>query len=195
MRRQNILILICFLVATTLLVGQRFGFVWAGGDGYQPSIDVILEATGERIARGETISTGVSERVKASVNNVLLALDENSDLEIVRSNNEELELFLHRGRIYLDTLASDNLTVKIRSKMVRAKLLEPGQVSFVYYDFRDTLSIIPFDNIEVKFTVADKARITSTPVDVLEIEPYTLDYFHFKIPGSAAEEFYNWIER
>lgn len=184
------LILVCTVLAVTLLIGQRFGFTWAGGDGYQPSIDIVIEETGELIRRGETISTATSERLKASVSNVQLALDENTDLEIIRTNNEELELFLHRGRLHLDSTAASDLTIKVRSKMVRTELLERGQVSFVYYDFRDTLSIIPFNNTEVEFSVNEKDRVTSNPIDVLEIEPYTLEYFDFAIPGSAAEEFY-----
>ena len=183
------------------MIGQRFEASWVGGDGYVPNLTLESDA-GELVRRGEIVSTSSDERLMLTNELIEIALDQNTDLEIIRLNEQEVELYVHRGRIGVRSgyriLSSPNSkydpTIIIRSDYVRSSFNSPGQVSFVYYNFLNKVSIIPFDSIEVSYSISDIARTTSEPIEILELEPHTVGTFEFKIPGSAAEEFYNWIK-
>lgn len=200
MRKQIFLIIFLGILTVLLLVGQRFGATWAGGDGYLPSLPLeIADQVGssnvvDTVRRGQIVSTDSESRLLLSNELIEVALDENTDLEIIRLNKNEVELYVHRGRIGVRSWGV-NLPVSIRSDYVRSNFESPGQISFVYYDFLNKVSIIPFDDLEVSYSIADTEDTTVEPIDISELEPYTIEPFEFKIPGSTAEEFYNWIAK
>ena len=196
-----------------LLVGQRFGATWAGGDGYLPSRSLeVADQVGsanvsDQVLRGQIVSTDSESRLLLSNELIEIALDENTDLEIIRLNKKEIELYVHRGRIgvrsgyWILSSLKNNYPVSgpdpiilIRSDYIRSRFQSPGQVSFVYYDFLNKVSLIPFDDTEVSYSIAGQTGSTMQPLDISELEPYTIEEFDFQIPGSSAEEFYNWVK-
>jgi len=190
-------------LAVVFLIGQRFEATWAGGDGYLPNL-TLESSAGDLVRRGEIVSTDTEERLLLSNELLEIALDQNTDLEIIRLNEKEVELHLHRGRIGVRPgygilslnkypVSRPDPMITIRSDYVRTNFTSPGQISFVYYDFLNKVSIIPFDELEVSYSISDIADTTTEPIEISELEPYTVETFEFKIPGSAAEEFYSWL--
>ncbi len=208
LRAQIIIILILGFILLGLLIGGRFGFLWAGGEGYTANLDLRvtdlvgdvqvdrdakvreLEDDGE-VIRGEIIITKADSRVRFIVSGVSLILDERTVVEIIRSDAEKLELQLVKGRIAVDNRASETKVI-IRSSEVRADIAGEGRASFVNYDFLRTFSIIPFDS-RVAYIVDSSIIFTEGAVDILEVAPFTETKFDFQVAGSAAESFYNWI--
>src|SRR5690348_16788070 len=100
------------ILVATLLVGQRFGFAWAGGTGYVPEneagvVAMVGTATIDRngtvrdaelwkpILRGETIKTGENVRVKLQLNFAdTIALDRNTDVTIEENDTDGIRLRL-----------------------------------------------------------------------------------------------------
>jgi len=191
MRFQKILIITLTILTLALLVGHRFGFVWAGGNGYDPHLELsVIDATYDvqvdGFKRGEIVSTGEAEWLTITSGTVTISLDERTDVELVSTQAETIELYVHRGRVVVET----DTSVKIRSDFVRSEFID-GQVSFVYYDFLHTASIIPFDT-KVNFTIADQTGTSTKPIDILELDPYTATPFSFDPAASSAAEFYEW---
>ncbi|MFH1315527.1 MAG: hypothetical protein ABIH67_03980 [Candidatus Uhrbacteria bacterium] len=191
------------ILAVVFLIGQRFNATWAGGDGYVPNL-TLESSAGELVHRGETVSTDTDEHLLLTNELIEIALDQNTDLEIITLNEQEVELYLHRGRLGVRPgygilslnkypVSRPDPIITVRSDYIRSSFESPGQVSFVYYDFMNKVSIIPFDNIEVTYSVSNITGTTSESIDISELEPYTVETFEFKIPGSAAEEFYYWL--
>jgi hypothetical protein len=192
MRLQIVLIVILAILALGLTVGQRFGFEWAGGEGYNPNlvlsvVDSVGDTQVDRFRRGQMISTGTGERLVLATNKVVtIALDERTDVELISTRADEVELYVHRGRI----LVESNTLVKIRSDWVRSEFVD-GEVSFVYYDFNNTASIIPFDT-KVNYSIAERTGSTTEPIDIMELAPYSITPFEFEPVTSSAANFYDW---
>jgi hypothetical protein len=186
---QILLILFLSFLAIAFLIGQRFGFTWAGGDGYNPSVPLV-SLSGDLVRRGEIVSTTAGEYQLLSNELINVGLDENTDLEIITLNKNQVELYVHRGRIIIDS----SVNTSIRSDFVRTSFNDPGQVSFVYYDFLNKVSVIPLEDNPVSYQIAEQTGTTTGPIDISELEPYEVTSFEFQILNSTAEEFYNWFE-
>lgn len=174
------------LIVAALLVGQRFGFVWAGGDGYRPERGAVVVGMETAYRRGETVRTGPDERLKIRVGTRgVIALDQNSDLVLTRTTDESVVVHLVRGRIYADfplTVTTNGTRSTIRS----------GALSVVNYDFIETVSVVPF-GASVEITVKpDRSLATETPVNVHETPPVSVVEAGFNPNAGEVDGFYDW---
>jgi hypothetical protein len=191
------------LMVTTLLVGQRFGFAWAGGDGYRPqriatisqvsppdrqegSGVVVLNAT---YRRGETVSTGPGERKRIVVATQSIALDENTDVVLNDLRDDSLAIRLVRGRIYVDGRVT--VTTNFTSTTITS-----GAISIVNYDFLETVSIAPLQNaLAIVMVAKTEVFTTKKPVNVHETPPVSTVEIPFDVTAASVAEFYQWAMR
>lgn len=187
---------ILFILAVTLLIAQRFGSVWAGGTGYNPSehFEIISsENSGltDSVQRGQVVQTGSGERLLLDMNGLTLAIDERTDVEFQMIQSGQVELYLTRGRVYIDNLNTE-IGITVYSDYIRSDLIGQGRATIINYDFKDVVSLIPLEG-KLIYSLDGKLVTVPAPVDVLEIAPFSETPFEFSIPGSAAEKFYEWI--
>lgn len=204
------------LLVATLLVGQRFGFVWAGGDGYVSTLSVFLQdATGvvtverngvvrtiavgdnDRIYRGETVMTAPGSFAQITISDfshiVTVGMDERTTLTVDTLAVAKPELFLHGGRIetFMDGTV-DGLNV--RTNFTRSKLGK-GRASFVNYDFKETVGIVPIvGTVTTTATKTDDTRTTATAIGIHETDPVAFDEIGFNRDAESVRPFYDWIE-
>lgn len=204
------------LIVATLLVGQRFGFVWAGGTGYVSTLSVFLQdATGpvtverngtvrtlavgvnDRIYRGETITTAPGSFAQLEFNDYFhgfgVGMDERTTLTVDATVVTEPQLFLHAGRIetFMDGTVESLL---VRTNFTRSRLGK-GRASFVNYDFKETIGIVPIVGpVNITTTKNKQTLTTSTPVGIHETDPVTVDEIGFNREAGSVKLFYDWIE-
>lgn len=200
------------LLIGILLIGQRFGFLWAGGEGYEPNLPIeILEVQdaedgqadvfvttpgregqglGFTAKRGQTLHTE-SGRALIQIGDTRIAVDERTDLEFVATTEDAVVLRMPRGRIYVDRpTAEGTFTLKTNYS---ESTFRAGTASFVNYDFREVVSVIPITG-SISVTTAQDGNMeeTQVPLDVHETEPVTRTNTLFNITEGAGAEFYAW---
>lgn len=186
-----------FLTLVALLVvGQRFGFTWAGGDGYLPEIGAYAD-DGAHYARGETVSTGQDERVSLRVGvpgdiGALadLWIDQNTSLTLEQTNANGVIVKIGRGRMLAVTHDPER-PLTIKTGFTQSSILR-GSVSVVNYDFRETVSVIPVGSTVTIGLPDGQSFETQKPVDIHETPPVSISEFAFDPSSGAAAEFYNW---
>lgn len=184
------LILFCVLLAT-LLIGQRFGFIWAGGEGYEPNLPVRNVHSGAEYARGEAIETTDSPTLLAIGKDTLVALDVNTTITLNTLKEEQIVIRFPRGRIYIDREEALG-TFHVRTNY-HESVFSMGRASFVNYDFREIVSVIPINTNIQTFTELNETTVdTQIPIDIHETEPVERTNFDFLIDQGTGAEFYAW---
>ncbi|NBS41684.1 hypothetical protein EBS80_03405 [bacterium] len=179
-----------------LLIGQRFGFVWAGGTGYAPEFGAISDR-GVRYARGETVATDANERTALRIGTpgdiAALAdmwLDQNTTVILESTNDNGVTVRLVRGRLY--AVAHDpSDPLSVTTNFTRSETVG-GALSVVNYDFRETVSIIPTRGSATVRIRGMDAFETEKPVDVHETQPVSVTDASFEPNAGAAADFYKW---
>ncbi len=176
------------LIVSTLLVGQRFGFVWAGGDGYRPQNVATVVPGDDTYRRGETVSTKPGERKRIVVGVQSIALDENTDVVLSDLRNESLAIRLIRGRVYVDgpVTVTTNFT---------STTTDSGALTVVNYDFLETVSIAPFFANATVFVKGGDALTTEKPVSAHETPPVSIVEIPFDTNAASVADFYRWAMR
>lgn len=197
-----------FLGTSALLIGNRFGYAWTGGQGYEPSLSVLVteiqgRAQAERngnarelqkggtLARGETVRVPADGRVAITVGRgTTIALDERTEIVLERLTASEVTIRLHGGRI----LAVSNPEVErltVRTNDTQSSILE-GTLSAINYDFQRTVSFVPFDiSAEIRIK-PDRVFFTDRAVSIEEVEPFAVSYVEFNAEAPSVKEFYTW---
>ena len=194
-------------LVASLLVGARFGYVWAGGEGYEPNLAVRLVAgegiegdrggrirpvvEGDVFVRGERIMTGDAERALVQIGKVLLALDERTDVVLERTNASGITLRLVRGRIVVVADPSVEETIVLTNK-TESGIIE-GALSVVNYDFQQAVQVVPIGTVAYVLTDAG-ATLTTTPVFIQEADPITIEDSTFDPTDANIAAFYQWAE-
>jgi hypothetical protein len=202
------------VLVATLLIGQRFGFVWAGGNGYVPMLSVFLQdATGpvyadrvgevrllrvdDQIYRGETIVTDPATYAQLTISDfphiITIGMDERTRLTVDSLTVSNPELYLHAGRIetFMDGTVEQ---LSIRTNFTRT-LVGKGRTSLVNYDFKETIGVIPIVGTATVTTTKNDETITiSSSVEIHETEPVVVSQIGFDPAASVAKDFYEWIE-
>ncbi len=173
------------LIVVTLLVGQRFGFVWAGGNGYIPQRTVAIVGSDATYQRGQTISTKAGEREKLSVAAVLIALDENTTLTIENAQDGKVSVKLSRGRLY----ASGPLTVTTN---FTSTTIASGAISVVNYDFLETVTVAPLGTSAMVTTKGSAPIDIQKPVNVHETPPVSIIKTPFDTNAASVADFYHY---
>ncbi len=210
MPSKYFLIVLLAGLIVTLTVGQAFGFTWAGGDGHFPNQDLFItslngnmnvnhagelrqEELGGTLVRGEIINTESDTRAELEVLGSKIYLDERTTVEIIKTNQNTLDLLVTRGRIFVDAVEGKQ-DIVLQSHKLKADFFK-GQASLVNYDFRRTVSLIPFNTPVIYETKnGDLGLITENGIDYLETTPYTLESFTFDHTTSSAAEFYTFVD-
>lgn len=136
------LLLSLFSLAILLLIGNRLGFVFAGGDGYQRPL--FFQSDTQSFGRGSIVETSAGERMMISQDQLFVWLDENSTLRIDVLTDDEVKLTLVRGRIAaIDKALSQHATTIAASDTSTAILDTP--ISIVNYDFLGKVDIFPVE--------------------------------------------------
>ncbi|MBU0646615.1 hypothetical protein KJ611_04070 [Patescibacteria group bacterium] len=207
--RKEIQIYIFLTLIAGLLIGQRFDLGWAGGQGYDYSVPIqVVEAVGvvevdragmvhqaatdDLIARGEIIRTDDASRVLLEIEGIHIGLDERTDMKVEVLANDQIQLKLMRGRIMVDRPATGR-ELSITTNQTQSKLTG-GAASFINYDFKEIVSMIPFNN-SIFIKIGDKEFITQKPVEIHEVEPFEIMETTFDLKQNAAADFYYWFEQ
>jgi hypothetical protein len=185
---QKLLIIIFAFLLTGMLFYQ----------GFSPAHDTAVvvsgsETFGNEIRRGEIIDTNES-RLLLQINNTILALDERTTVEFVAMADEEIVLRFTRGRIYAHRPDAKNPLRVVTN--YHESIMNSGIASFVNYDFREIVSVIPIEGeVNVYTELDDKIETIGSPVDIHETEPVERTEFEFNKNSTSAVEFYSWVDK
>ncbi len=200
------------VLAAVLLVGQRFGVLWAGGTGYISPVQVViadqvgaatvyrmdtsrLAAIGEEVVRGEMIVTGPETFARVAIGTQTeLLLAQNSRVLIDNLTPGSVEIFLQAGRMHV--LVADRATAPtIRTGWTFTKP-SVGETAFVYYDFQDTLVIAPLSEqpTAISLRATNEGLVTQKPVSIHEVAPISINDISFSPSAGDATTFFEWIQ-
>ena len=148
----------------------------------------------QSLKRGQFIKTGKGEYLDILIgSSTHIAMDENSTIELKRLFQKDISIGFTRGRIVVNNQSS--APVEIETNQTRSILGNGDVVTFVDYDFRDLVSVIPFHGT-VSFFLKDGSnkQTLTTGTTIREVPPImftpaTLD----KTKGVYAE-FYAWVD-
>ncbi len=203
------------LLLATLLIGQRFGFAWAGGNGYVRNLDVSVEevtgtayadrlgerrplAVGDRLRRGESVITEAGCFAKIVLQDdsqsVTIAMDERTNLTVDAATVERVGLYLHAGRI--ESVNDGTIeTFDVRTNFTKTTI-GPGRASFVNYDFSETIAIIPLSStLTLTTTKNDETTVVSSPINAHETNPVSVTPAAFNPQAGGSARFYEWVGR
>lgn len=202
-----ILTLTFVILSISLIIGQRLGFSFAGGNGYEPRLSAkadIIEGVvttnragkvdtltlDHSIQRGEIIQTSPQARTLLRFPGGTIGLDQQTDLRIDELKEDQLDIHVARGRIMIDF----ERPLNISTGLTNTTLVE-GSLSLIHYDFLEKVSIIPFNNPVSIILDSDEPFITESPVDI-EGKPLLISQLEsFDPKQSSAKEFYEWFDQ
>ncbi len=184
------------VITLMLLVGTRLQLTIAGGAGYAPNLRAtVMDASGvvTELRRGAIVSTGRGEHTLLEIDGTRIGLYEDTEIELTTLTKEQIELTVKKGRLAIDTLRAPDRAVTAQTQVVSATTIG-GQMSFVYYDWQQRVSVIPLTGLVSAIINDQIGQISSAPFDVSEVAPYAVTDTTFVVEGSAAEAFYLWFQ-
>ncbi|HBR81119.1 TPA: hypothetical protein DEA21_05800 [Candidatus Uhrbacteria bacterium] len=199
-----------FLIAVTgLLLAARFGFEFAGGEGYVEALPAQVEiisgsvtversgvsrtaVNGESLKRGEIIRTSDTTRAIIKIGErISIVLDERTDVSIEQILPSQVEIKIIRGRLLAKT--SNETEELLISTPVSFGSINSGILSVVRYDWLDKTDYLPFGTTVFVNQKDDYKNVSQGGVEALEKEPFGLTKIDFDWQGSSAVEFYEWV--
>lgn len=205
---EKIIAAIFFLATITLLIGARFGLVWAGGSGYVAPLSAVIEVAdgnieiervdqsrdteaGEKISRGEKILVGDGSRTLVRVGQgIIIALDQRTVVVLEKLTPQEVEIKILRGRILAET---SNETERLTISTPRSKsVIKNGAITAVRYDFLDKTSVAPLKKTTVEITLENLFVKSTEPQEILELEPFNILPTSFNLEVPDVVGFYQW---
>lgn len=212
MNRERLLIAAFLVLTTALIVGQRFGFTWAGGTGYEAPVQAtITDATdasasrmiiesrkdffthrnsvaGDRVARGEKIWTtdGFARVNLAGYGTVWM--DQKTGLTLERLSAKEIILRVDTGRIAVDAGA---VPIDVRLDIISARIANASS-QFINYDQWRRATVLPVNGSVDIWHRGETPMSTAAGVDVLYDAPGVKPFSNN--PPVAAPVFVSWME-
>lgn len=122
MKREPV-VAIFLALAALLVVGQRFGFTFAGGSGYEKAL--VATANGAAYARGETVRTSDVGTVLNLAGLGTVQIATHTDVTIERLSKEEIVLRIGTGRA---TVTATTVPIDVRMDVVEADVTHGGAV-------------------------------------------------------------------
>lgn len=190
----KILATIVVLLSITLLVGNRLGATWAGGDGivergeisdivffgadcYVPSND----------SQREHAITCPDQYLRFHFADTTFALDENTDVSIIQNDVKNPVVNLLTGRAVI----RGNMTVVTRNIKIHIN----GTATLVHYSWQNIIDVLVLDGTATieQGNAASSTITTGNAVHIDTLPPYdaisptTLD-----IAGENVKAFYEW---
>lgn len=207
MNRERLLIAAFLVLTATLIVGQRFGFTWAGGAGYEvplhadvtdaSSLMVVESETGfahrnavvgEHVARGETLWTtdGFARVDLAGFGTVWM--DQKTNIVFERLSANEIVLRVDTGHI---AVKAGVVPIEVRMDVVSAHVTD-GTSQFINYDQWRRVTVLPVNGSVDIWHRGETPMSTTTGVDVLYDTPGMKPFSNN--PPVAAPVFVSWME-
>ncbi len=208
--------LLCLFVAL-LVIGQRFGFIWAGGAGYEtPRQALIISphsvgtidrlgkkrdlASALAVTRGEIVETGSGPAAftKIRFDAGTLSLDEHTAVEIVQNDDARIVLNIKKGRVMFDVHRDQSIPKHLSSVSMKTgrvqTTIDHGALSIIHYDFLGRADLWPIDTTMNIVSPADGAFETKTAMRLATDGSFkatpTLADFH----ASTCAAFYEWVQ-
>ncbi len=133
MKREHVLTAAFLMLGAALLVGQRLGFRFAGGDGYETPLVATPFATlsispiegTESVHRGETVRTDDRGTVLDLAGLGTVQIATHTELTLERLSSKEIVLRLGTGRI---TVTATTVPIDVRMDVVEADVARGGAV-------------------------------------------------------------------
>lgn len=149
-RSTKSLIIIFGLLCAVLLVGNRLGFVFAGGDGYvSPRSFAVVEVINGNFAfsypRGSVIETTAGQWIRLDDEGVEIWMYENTTIEIKTLTKQEVEIRLARGRIIASNDSAALRSIRIEALDTITTILPGDNQSIVHYDFLQKVDTFAVD--------------------------------------------------
>ncbi len=209
---EKLLALIFFLVLSGLLISARFGFLFAGGEGYVKSLPVTIEVvegkiqvdrvgeirtveTGDSMTRGEKILVGENSRALIRIGkNITVALDQQTDIILEQLFPAQVEIKIIRGRLLANTsMETEKLIVS--SPKATGEITD-GSMTAVRYDFLAKTTYATIDSpIFVDVLEGQTFQLNDLQaLNVNELIPSQSILSEFNPQASSVAEFYEWAK-
>lgn len=191
------LILVIAVISTVMLVGVRFGAVWAGGEGYvkhqQATYSDNVQTT--YFKRGELISTMPDAKplpgydsvfmLRISFGDATIWLDESTEVKLINGIPGEETIQVLQGRVVVD----GPLTIEVRELDLEIN----GTVSFVHYSWLDEIEIAVIQGEAMLTRPDQRETLTDTALKTTTLQPYIDEIIEFNPETSEAAAFYEIV--
>jgi hypothetical protein len=207
---EKILASIFFLTVITMLAAARFGLVWAGGAGPTVLLPATVEISNgsntiirvetkrtaqnsEAIKRGEKFSTGNNSRALIRIGQeIIVALDQNTDVILENLSAEKVEIKIIRGRLLANTSwETDKLII---STPISQSSIKDSAITAVRYDFLDQATILPINTV-AQISIKNDSLQTKNAINIQEVAPFTISPTEFNLNAPEVADFYQWARR
>ncbi|MFA6131624.1 MAG: hypothetical protein WC702_00955 [Patescibacteria group bacterium] len=150
---KKILVALFLLTSLALLIGARFGFAWAGGEGYETPMSASVKIYSDKgetettAVRGELIKTNAGEKAIVQIGErIVVAVDERSDVVLEKLFPSEVKIVLRGGRVLAKTSnETEKLTI---SSPETSDFINSGAVTAVRYDSLSRTDIVPMSEFD-----------------------------------------------
>lgn len=190
-----------FLISVVVLLAlARFGFEFAGGQGYEkPMTATVVFYSTENVpikqddlARGEMLETVDGEYAVVRIGEkIKIAMDQRTVVTIERLFSSKVEVIIIRGRV-LAKISPETEKLAIVSPYASGTITD-GVITAARYDFLDQTVYAPLGSkifVEIKndqsFDLDDRAVV----VDELHLDRSGLTDFNHQ--AAAVVDFYDW---
>lgn len=189
---------IFFLGIVLLLIAARFGFTWAGGEGYEKPMPALVEIFSEAgstrldLARGDSIQTKDNQRALIQISErIIVALDQRTEVKIERLFPSQTEIRIIHGRLLARTSPETEKLV-ISSPLASGAVTE-GVLTVVRYDFLDKTTFIPINNeVAVEIKKGPLLYSKDKAIEVNELKPLSSGLADFNLSAPDVVGFYAW---
>ena len=193
-----------------MLAAARFGLVWAGGAGQKVLLQATVEISNgsntiirvetkrtaqnsEAIKRGEKFSTGNNSRALIRIGQeIIVALDQNTDVILENLSAEKVEIKIIRGRLLANTSwETDKLII---STPISQSSIKDSAITAVRYDFLDQATILPINTV-AQISIKNDSLQTKNAINIQEVAPFTISPTEFNLNAPEVADFYQWARR
>ncbi len=189
---QKWIILLFFLIISGLLVVRRFDMP------KQEPVQLVSSTGSEQTAghlykRGEIITTKPGEHLFIRIgNDVSVAIDERSSLELWRISEKERVLRFPRGRIVVEK--TGGIPVRIETNQTENTLVK-GKTIFINFDFLQSVTIAPVvGSIQTHIKGTEEYMVLPVPISIKETTPPTFSKVSNNPAEGASAPFHAWAD-
>ena len=165
-----------------MLVGNLFGFTWAGGDGYRTHSSGFVGAV--EYKRGQTIDSGDSFLLLQFCD-ALIYFDVSTHVTLVDGRQDRCAINVAQGRIIVKG------KIEIQTRNIAAHI--NGTSSFVHYSWLDDIEVATISgSLLIDVPGRHQLNLESDAVKLHTLAPYTQEKISFNPATSAAADFYKF---
>lgn len=148
---------------------------------------------GQTFRRGQLVETGAGEYLVLQVgDDLFVALDERSRLELTRLFYDERIFTFTRGRIVVDSRGAQPILIETNKSQ---NVVERGRATFINYDFQQLVTIAPMDgSVQTHIKGTKDYLLVPVPLNVSETDPPSFSKTTFHPSEGAAATFHAWTD-